>query len=88
MILFVSFHFCFKLCRWISPDGSVFEPHSDKNKARQRGCDLGIAGKKSWEDNSWAQDKEVAWGGVVGVAVKVLIVSRLSLAHTFNVRQT
>lgn len=57
---------------WICPDGSVLEPRSDKNKARQRGCDLGTAGKKflgggptvGWRGNVW-----------VGIAVKVLIVS-------------
>lgn len=26
------------------------EPHSDENKARQRGCDLGTAGEKFWEE--------------------------------------
>lgn len=36
---FISF--VFQFCGWISPDGSVLEPHSDKNKARQRGCDFG-----------------------------------------------
>jgi len=61
----------------------VLEPHSDKNKARQRGCDLGTAGEKFWEDNSWMVVKgqkggRVGWGGGdvwVGIAVKVLIVS-------------
>lgn len=56
----------------------MLEPHSDKNKARQRGCDLGTAGEKFWEDNSWVEVK--GWAGQggnvwVGIAVKVLIVS-------------
>lgn len=53
----------------------MLEPHSDKNKARQRGCDLGTAGEKFWEDN---RDVCVCVGGEtawVGIAVKVLIVS-------------
>lgn len=60
----------------------MLEPHSDKNKARQRGCDLGTAGEKFWEDNSWMVVKgQKGWGGGgegdvwVGIAVKVLIVS-------------
>lgn len=55
----------------------MLEPHSDKNKARQRGCDLGTAGEKFWEDNSWVEVKGLGRGRKVwvGIAVKVLIVS-------------
>ncbi len=51
---------------WISPDEFVLEPHSDKNKARQRGCDLGTAGEKFLEENSWVESK----GMVVVVGVR------------------
>lgn len=61
---------------WISPDGPVLEPHSDKNKARQRGCDLGTAGGRFREDRSWVEGKGWAGGAVWGgIAVRVLIVS-------------
>lgn len=51
MILFVSFHFIFVFSSagGSVQMGSVLEPHSDENKARQRGCDLGTAGEKLWE---------------------------------------
>lgn len=64
---------------WINPDEFVLEPHSDKNKARQRGCDLGTAGEKFLEDNSRVEGKVMGGegGGTawVGITVKVLIVS-------------
>lgn len=75
----------------------MLEPRSDKNKARQRGCDLGTAGEreKFREDDGRVEGRgrsrgEVVgvegWGGV-GLAVNVLIVSRQSLTNNFNVQQ-
>lgn len=57
----------------------MLEPHSDKNKARQRGCDSGTAGGvpggRQLGGSKGIVEVAGGGGGQVCIAVKVLIVS-------------